>query len=71
MPRRITPDGSLDNFRKEAKRWLKALRAHYPDARAPLGRAHPAAPVNLDSLPGVTLAGTRVFPSRVRVSYST
>jgi hypothetical protein len=27
--------------------------------------------VNLDSLPAVTLAGTRVFPSRVRVSYST
>jgi len=27
--------------------------------------------VHLDSLPGVTLAGTRVFPGRVRVKYST
>jgi hypothetical protein len=27
--------------------------------------------VHLDSLPGVTLDGTRVFPARVRVSYST
>ena len=27
--------------------------------------------VNLDSLPGVTLEGTRVFPGRVRVRYTT
>jgi hypothetical protein len=27
--------------------------------------------VHLDSLPGVTLEGTRVLPSRVRVKYST
>jgi hypothetical protein len=27
--------------------------------------------VHLDSLPGVTLDGTRVFPAHVRVSYST
>lgn len=27
--------------------------------------------VNLDSLPGVTLEGTRVFPARVRVKYTT
>jgi hypothetical protein len=27
--------------------------------------------VNLDSLPGVTLEGTRVFPVQVRVRYST
>jgi hypothetical protein len=27
--------------------------------------------VHLDSLPGVTLAGTRVFPAGVRVRYTT
>jgi hypothetical protein len=27
--------------------------------------------VHLDGLPGVTLEGTRVFPARVRVKYST
>ena len=27
--------------------------------------------VHLDGLPGVTLAGTRVFPKRVRVAYTT
>jgi hypothetical protein len=27
--------------------------------------------VHLDSLPGVTLAGTRVFPAGVKVQYST
>ena len=46
MARRITPAGSLDNFRKEAKRWLKALRAGDPDARARLERAYPAALAN-------------------------
>ena len=33
-----------DNLRKEAKRWLKALRANDPDARARLTRAYPNAP---------------------------
>src|SRR4029453_5325653 len=32
------------NLRKEAKRWLKALRANDPDARARLTRAYPSAP---------------------------
>ena len=32
------------NLRKEAKRWLKALRANDPDARARLTRAYPNAP---------------------------
>ena len=32
------------NLRKEAKRWLKALRANDPDARARLTRACPGAP---------------------------
>src|SRR5688572_4184591 len=34
----------MDNLRKEAKRWLKALRANNPDARARLTRAYPNAP---------------------------
>ena len=33
----------MDNLRKEAKRWLKALRANDPDARARLTRTHPNA----------------------------
>jgi uncharacterized protein len=35
---------SLDNLKKEAKRWLKALRAGDADARARLTQAYPAAP---------------------------
>src|SRR5262245_35272844 len=34
----------MENLRKEAKRWLKALRANDPDARTRLTRAHPKAP---------------------------
>jgi hypothetical protein len=34
----------MNNLRKEAKRWLKAIRANDPDARARLERAHPNAP---------------------------
>jgi hypothetical protein len=34
----------MDNLRKEAKRWLKALRASDPDARARFERAYPNAP---------------------------
>src|SRR5215472_15829913 len=44
MPRRLTPDLSLDDLKKEAKRWLKALRANDPDARARFDRALPGAP---------------------------
>ena len=36
--------GTLENLRKEAKRWLKALRAGEAVARARLGRAWPSAP---------------------------
>jgi hypothetical protein len=61
MPREITPATSLDTLRKEAKRWLKALRANLADLRE----------VAVDSAPGVTLQGTRVFPAGVRVRYST
>ena len=35
---------SLDNLKKEAKRWLKALRANAADARVRLARAWPSAP---------------------------
>ena len=35
---------SLDNLRKAARRWLKALRANDPDAHARLSRAMPTAP---------------------------
>lgn len=45
MNRRITPQTTLDNLKKEAKRWLKALRDEAPDARARFERAHPDAPL--------------------------
>jgi hypothetical protein len=44
MPRQITPATSLINLGKEAKRWLKALRANDVDARVRLERAYPNAP---------------------------
>jgi hypothetical protein len=44
MPRRITSGTTLEQLRKEAKRWLKALRANAADARARFERAYPAAP---------------------------
>src|ERR1051326_1505111 len=45
MPRRLTSRSTLDNLKKEAKRWLKALRANVGDARPRLQRALPNAPV--------------------------
>jgi uncharacterized protein len=39
MSRRLTPDLTLEHLKKEAKRWLNALREHDPDARARLERA--------------------------------
>ncbi|MBI1850329.1 MAG: ankyrin repeat domain-containing protein [Planctomycetes bacterium] len=44
MPRKLTPKTTLENLKKEAKRWLKALRANDRDARARLERAWPNAP---------------------------
>ena len=43
MTRRITPQTTLENLKKEAKRWLKALRANDPEARERFanGPAHP------------------------------
>jgi hypothetical protein len=37
---------TLDNLRKNAKRWLKAIRANDPDAQARLKQAYPSAPSN-------------------------
>jgi len=44
MPRQITPRTTLENLKREAKRWLKALRANVADARARLQRVLPNAP---------------------------
>lgn len=44
MPRNITSNTTLDNLKREAKRWLRALRANAPDARARLERALASAP---------------------------
>lgn len=41
MTRRFTPQTTLDNLKKEAKRWLKALRAGDAEARARLQHAYP------------------------------
>jgi hypothetical protein len=44
MNRKLTARSSLENLRKEAKRWLNALRASDADARQRLREAYPAAP---------------------------
>jgi uncharacterized protein len=44
MPRTVTPATSLDTLKKEARRWLKELRAGNPGARSRFERAHPKAP---------------------------
>jgi len=44
MTRELTPRSTLDNLRKEAKRWLRALRANVREARERLERALPGAP---------------------------
>jgi len=43
MPREITSATSLENLKKESKRWLRALRAGDAGARARLDRAYPQA----------------------------
>jgi ankyrin repeat protein len=44
MPRGLTAKTRLDTLRKDAKRWLKALRTGEPDARDRLAAAWPGAP---------------------------
>jgi len=46
MPRKISPATTVEHLRKEAKRWLKALRAEDADARARFERAHSKPPAN-------------------------
>ncbi len=46
MSRPLTPKSSMENLKKEAKRWLKALRSGDADARSRLLRAHPSAPTS-------------------------
>jgi uncharacterized protein len=58
MSRTLTPDSSLETLRKEAKRWLKALRAGQAEARRRLFAVTPAAPPN-PSLRDVQLALAR------------
>ena len=45
MTRKLTVHSSLETLRKEAKRWLKALRAQDPKAHERLRRSHPSAPL--------------------------
>ena len=45
MTRQLTARSSLETLRKEAKRWLKALRAQDPKAQERLRRTHPDAPL--------------------------
>jgi ankyrin repeat protein len=44
MSRRLTPDLTLEHLKKEAKRWLKALRERDPEARTRFERAVPSRP---------------------------
>ena len=44
MQRTLTPATTLDNLRKEAKRWLKALRENNAKAREHFQHAYPNGP---------------------------
>lgn len=46
MHRKLTPRTTLENLKREAKRWLKALRDNDSDARARLERVLPEAPAS-------------------------
>jgi ankyrin repeat protein len=43
MPRNITPTTSIDNLKREAKRWLKALSTNNHEAQERFKRAYPGA----------------------------
>jgi uncharacterized protein len=43
-PRKLTSQSTLENLKKEAKRWLKALLANDEQARARFHRAIPKPP---------------------------
>jgi uncharacterized protein len=44
MVKKVTPRSSLENLKREAKRWLKALRANDAEGRARFARARPNGP---------------------------
>src|SRR5579871_2918915 len=44
MPRKLTPATTLDHLRKQAKRWLKALRENNAEARERFRSAYPGGP---------------------------
>jgi len=46
MHRKLTPKTTLENLKREAKRWLKALRENDSEARARLERVLPEAPAS-------------------------
>src|SRR5262245_23244802 len=60
MVRQLTPKSSLENLKREAKRWLKALQANDSDARARFQRSHPKPPA-APTLRDVQLALAREF----------
>ncbi|HEY4251809.1 MAG TPA: ankyrin repeat domain-containing protein [Roseomonas sp.] len=60
MPRALTSDSSLDTLKKDAKRWLRALRDGDAAAQARLLAATPAAPA-LPGLRDVQLALAREY----------
>ena len=60
MSRTLTPDSSLETLKKEAKRWLKALRANDAEARRRLVAVTPAATAN-PSLRDVQFALARQY----------
>ena len=76
MPRQVSPESALENLKREAKRWLRALRARDDGARARLVRAFPAAPAEPTlrdvqhalalehGLPGWTTLKSRLATSR-------
>ena len=45
MSRKLTPTSTLENLKREAKRWLSALREKDDKARARLEKLLPDAPV--------------------------
>jgi ankyrin repeat protein len=69
MSRTLTPDSSLETLKKEAKRWLKTLRAGDAQARRRLVAATPTAPDN-PGLRDVQLALAREygFPGWIALS---
>ena len=46
MSRNLTPQSSLENLKREAKRWLEALRANEPNAQARLAAVLTTTPEN-------------------------